>query len=185
MFHRVETVDCTADPHEVEFETVEEMLDTILRVCESDLVKAVRSVRLVYGEGEDCEEFESDFYTDPITNKNIASGAMAEKHKVAGLAFYSDAEVDKRHHLPPGLTGVKHAIRIARERLPRRCFKIFEVGVVWAFAGEASCSDYITATPESMTVDFSNQDWWVGLAGYKEHIERLSEIVGVNIEPTG
>ena len=52
--------DCTSDPHPVQFDDWEEMLDAVVRVCESDLVSGVRIVRLKIGD----REYESDRY-DP------------------------------------------------------------------------------------------------------------------------
>jgi len=211
----LEVVDCTADPHIVGYDAVEKMLEDVLRVCESDVVRAINVVRLYMGNiltiiGEDGdelevyeEEYESDYYSDPITEedfKKIAKGPYAKKHKVEGLVYKYDPPFDKltiktyrtpngetvelvRGPLPIGLTGVKKAIEMIRERLRKdptfRDFKL-EIGVVWDEFGQHNCSDYITAEGATMTVDYSNQDWYKGERNYMRHIERLAEVLGVD-----
>lgn len=180
-------VDCTADPHPVEFDELQEALEAIRRVCESDLVQAIRSVTLTLAEDGGEKTYETDYYsTRRSENASAAKHPEARDLKYAGLYYRFDAQVPPERHLPPGLLGLREAIRLALENL--ESFVRLSVGVVWAFAGDASCSDYITLPAEgcedSPVVDFSNQDWWISLPGYQEHCRRLGEILGVEIEPT-
>lgn len=58
----METVDCTADPHYVNFESLQYMYETILRVCSNPVVWAITSVRLKLN----GEKYMSDTYFAPI-----------------------------------------------------------------------------------------------------------------------
>jgi len=203
LFHNVETVDCTSDPHPVNFNGLNEMLDTILKVCEDGIVWAVRSVVLEGVEKIEVEydgdiemeniTYESDRYNETDYDKKykLAKGEMAKKHKVAGLYMTDDAHTYKNgkripmpanRHLPPGLSGLKEAIKLIKKN-PMK-FSRLNVGVSWDFVRDSSCSDYITAELDTHEVDFSNQDWWTEKEDYPAHIARLSELVGVYIEPT-
>ena len=211
----LEVVDCTADPHILGYDAVEKMLEDVLKVCESDVVRGINVVRLYMGKiltiiGEDEEErevyeeeYESDYYSDPITEEDfrkVAKGPYAKKHKVEGLVYKYDSPYDRltkktyrtcdgrtvevtRGPLPIGLTGVKKAIEMIRERLRKdpnfRDFKL-EIGVVWDEFGQHNCSDYITVEGTTMTVDYSNQDWYKGERNYMRHIRRLARVLGVD-----
>jgi len=156
LFHNPETVDCTSDPHEVSFNALNEMLDTILKVCSDDIVWAVRNVTLTsvekvkveYDRASEMENitFESDRYneSDYEKKKKLAKGEMAKKHKVAGLYMTSDAHtyVDGKRvpmpanrHLPPGLSGVKEAIKLIK-RNPEK-FESLVIGVSWDFVRDS------------------------------------------------
>jgi len=181
IFYDEETVDCTADPHYVNFETLGKMFETILRVCSNTVVWAITNVRLELN----GERYESDTYFPPITPEDsgkVAKGPYAEKHKIEGLYFFADAKVDSKHHLPPGLSGIKEAIRLLlreleSERIPKGELKI---GVAWNFVKDHNCSDYITVEDlGAPVVDFSNQDWYMENKDYSEHCERLSSVIGV------
>ncbi len=210
-------VDCTADPHILEYDTVEKMLDDVLKVCESDVVRAINVVRLSMGKAVDVidedgdrltvfeEQYESDYYSVPYNKedrKKIAKGDYAKKHKVEGLVFRHDPPFDKiteltyktpngddvkviRGPLPIGLTGVKRAIEMIKERLKKDpTFRHFhlDIGVVWDEFGDHNCSDYIFVNGLEMTVDYSNQDWYRDLPNYRRHIERLAKVLGVKPE---
>ncbi|RLF13183.1 MAG: hypothetical protein DRN06_08960 [Thermoprotei archaeon] len=210
---RLDVVDCTADPHVVNYADVKKMLEDVVRVCESDLVQAIPVVRLYVGREIETadgmvrceEEYESDDYTDsPLVarKKEPASGPYAEKHKVAGLYFYSDSPYEgkteevvelpdgrtmtiKVGKLPPGLTGVKEAVKIILGKLEENPnFRDFElrIGVVWRAFGAHNCSDYITANGRDMTVDYSNQDWYPesNPKAYARHLKKLGELLGVD-----
>jgi hypothetical protein len=210
----LDIVDCTADPHVLEYDTVEKMLADALKVCESDVVRAINVVRLYIGEeieviinGEKQithEEFyESDYYRVPFCEddkKKVAKGPYAKKHKVEGLVFDEDSPYKGRTviecvttdgkpvkivrgYLPPGLTGVKAAIEIIRKKLKENpLFGNFflSIGVVWDEFGDHNCSDYIDVDGRYMTVDYSNQDWYVYRDNYERHLERLANVLGIS-----
>jgi|GEM_PF-2053892 hypothetical protein len=213
-------VDCTADPHILDYDAVEKMLDDVLKICESDVVRAINVVRLSIGKEYEViedrgstiiseEEYESDYYTVPITkeeHRKVATGPYAKKHKVEGLVFKYDSPYEKRivkvcttvsgekvkivrGRLPVGLTGVRKAIEMIRERLKSNpSFRDFvlEIGVVWDEFGDHNCSDYIIANGRNMTVDYSNQDWYRDDASmrenYRRHLQRLAKVLGVKPE---
>lgn len=179
-------VDCTADPHPVSFDGLEDALEAIRRVCESGLVQAIRSVTLTLDTDDGEVTYETDWYSTWARDRQPVNHPEARAGKYAGLYYQSEAEVPPERHLPPGLLGLKEAIRLILEN--PECLVRLSVGVVWSFAGDASCSDYIILPAEGCegepVVDFSNQDWWVGKPGYREHCRRLGEILGVEIEPT-
>jgi hypothetical protein len=161
--------DCTSDPHLVSYGDVkaekarlEVMFNDIIRVCESKMVMGIRSVSGFMGD----IKFESDHYSDspyrgkPKAKKKVA-GPMAVKHKVAGLYWFMDAKTYGGKHLPPGLTGVKRFIEIALNAPDK--FESLDIGVVWAFAKQASCSDYIQINDgdrsgDKSTVNYGSQD---------------------------
>jgi len=221
LYLNLNVVDCTADPHVLDYHAVETMLEDVLRVCESDVVRAINVVKLSMGreyefKGEHGmtfygheEHYESDYYSVPVTAddmRKVAEGPYAEKHKVEGLVFKFDSPYERRTtetyttvdgeevevvggSLPIGLSGVKKAIGIIRERLEENpSFRDFElkIGVVWDEFGDHNCSDYITVNGRSMTVDYSNQDWYRDATSmrenYRRHLQRLAEVFGVDEE---
>ena len=181
LFYDEETVDCTADPHYVDFDGLREMYETILRVCSDPIVWAITRVRLKLN----GEEYESDTYFTPVfpeESERAVKGPYAKKHKIEGLYFSEDAEVNSKHHLPPGLSGVKEAVKLILKeldegRIPRGELSI---GVAWNFVKDHNCSDYITVKDLSEPVaDFSNQDWYLERKEYPEHCRRLSKVIGI------
>lgn len=188
LYFRPDTADCTADPHYVNYDDLDCMLDDALTVLESDLVKSITLVRVRGGEGSGIL-YESDNYTvwsgargeDPPVRK-LAEGEYAKRHKVEGLYFAGDAE--EGISLPVGLTGYKHLMNLIPTKLPWERIKSIKIGVVWIFANDHSCADYITIDPVGMSVDYSNQDWWVELEGYKQHCADLGKLLGADIEPS-
>jgi hypothetical protein len=58
------------------------------------------------------------------------------------------------------------------------------IGVIWRFAGDASCSDYISIncseSDNMTTVNYGSQDYWIGLEGYRPWGERMSKLLGVD-----
>jgi hypothetical protein len=205
LYFDSETVDCTADPHEVKYSSLRKACEDILKVCESDLVYGVEKVYL-YVKGDEKQTLESDWYDidmgkgDKSTWKK-ATGRYARKHKVEGLYFYEDAHIyvkvgvnpatgeeicerrpmPKERHLPPGLTGVKEAVRRLLQN-PEKYSKL-RIAVVWSAFMTHNCSDYITLDVDELSVDYSNQDWYVDGEGYLEHIEKLSSLLAVQISP--
>lgn len=186
LYFRPDTVDCTADPHYVNYGDLDCMLDDVLTVLESKLVKSIISVT-VYGHDDKKNDgmlYESDDYTmyegwgDKPRKK--AEGQHAEQHKVDGLYFYSDAKDELR--IPPGLTGYKRIMSMIPDKLSWEDIRLISIGIVWEFSGQHSCSDYITIDPNAMTVDYSNQDDYIGMDGYAEHCGALSALIGHEIE---
>jgi len=186
LYFRPDTADCTADPHYVNYDDLNRMLEDVLTVLESDLVKSITRV-LVYG--EDGTLYKSDLYSvfsgswgdDPPVRK-LAEGEYAKMHKVEGLYFAEDAEDDVR--LPVGLTGYRHLMNLIPTKLPWERIESISIGVIWAFANDHSCSDYITIDPMGMSIDYSNQDWWTDLPGYRQHCADLGGLIGADIEPS-
>jgi len=205
LYFDSETVDCTADPHKLSYDSLRKACEDVLKVCESDLVYGIEKVWL-YVKGDEGQTLESDWYDidmgkrDKSTWKR-ATGRYAKKHKVEGLYFYEDAHVcvkvgvdpvtgediyerrpmPKERHLPPGLTGVKEAVRRLLKN-PERYSKL-RIAVVWSAFMTHNCSDYITLDVDELTVDYSNQDWYVHDERYLNHIERLSRLLGAQICP--
>lgn len=168
-------VDCTSDPHPVEYDALPEMLEDVVRVCESEMVMGVRSVHMTLG----GEGYESDRYdeSDYGEKRKFALSDIAKKHKVYGLYFHGDAKVPGDRHLPPGLTGVKAAVEKALENPSG--FGNMCIGVVWAFVGQSSCSDYIEVPCEydSGAVNYGSQDWWIGANGYEEWCQQMADFL--------
>ncbi|MFQ6095201.1 MAG: hypothetical protein ACE5NN_03550 [Candidatus Bathyarchaeia archaeon] len=181
LFYKEETVDCTADPHYVDFETLRGMYRIILKVCSDPIVWAITSVRLELN----GEKYVSDSYFPPITEEDLGKavkGPYAKKHKIEGLYFFADAEVDSKRHLPPGLSGVKEAVRLILKELESRRTPKGElrIGVAWSFTKDHNCSDYIIVGDLSEPIaNFSNQDWYMENENYPEHCERLSRVIGI------
>jgi len=189
-----DTIDCTADPHPVSYgAAIITAIDDIIKVCTSPLVTKVYSVTLSYTTGDEKlpEQFESDYYSEPWNKSETAmTGEKAKENKVEGIrlvSFFNKNGVDKKHHLPAGLKGIRAATEIVRERynqkknLPSR----FAVYLAWAFAETGSCSDKIVATITNgiVEVDYSNQDWWTSKAGYRKHCKDLSQLIEHHISP--
>ena len=184
FYFRPDTVDCTADPHYVNYGDIDEMLQDVLTVLESKLVKSITSVT-VYGQDNEML-YESDTYSDfdgsygdkPPRTK--AEGEYAEKHRVEGLYFAGDAK--EGHSIPVGLTGYKAVMNMIPSKLPMENLRSIAIGIVWAFSGQHSCSDYITITVDGMMVDYSNQDWYMDNPNYPQHCADLSALIGHHIE---
>lgn len=96
--------------YRVGFTGREDLLEAIERVCESDLVKGIQKVHLALG----SKEYKTDYYSS-FAGK-LARGAYAKKHKVEGLFFLLDMEDKGVAHLPPGLTGLREALKLVQER---------------------------------------------------------------------
>lgn len=181
LFYDEETVDCTSDPHYVNFETRRGMYEAVLKVCSDPVVWAITSVKLELN----GERYESDRYFPPITQEDFGKavkGPYAKKHKIDGLYFLGDPKVDSGHHLPPGLSGVKEAVQLILRELENRHVPEGElrIGVAWDFVKDHNCSDYISVKELGEPVtDFSNQDWYVENENYPEHCERLSKVIGI------
>ncbi|MEM4143950.1 MAG: hypothetical protein QW445_07435 [Candidatus Bathyarchaeia archaeon] len=205
LYHNIDVVDCTADPHVVDYKNLEAACKDVLKVCESATVFGIERVTL---ESKDKDEipFVSDWYSidlgkGPDKTKWVkAEGKNAEKHKIKGLYFYREADfskeivdsagrishvtskVPKNRHLPPGLTGVKEAIKTLLKDPDK--FKVLTIIIVWSQWMTNNCSDYIRLDVENVTVDYSNQDWYIGTAGYKTHLAELSKLLGIEIPET-
>lgn len=187
LYFRPDTVDCTADPHYVNYGDISEMLGDVLRVLESSLVKSVLHVTAYNQEGGVL--YESDTYStfkgsygDKPPTRKLAEGEYAKIHKVEGLYFSQDAK--RELSIPPGLTGYKRLMDRIPNKLPVDDLRSISIAVAWTFAnGGHSCSDYITINPGDMTVDYSNQDEWMTEPGYEKHCADLGFLIGHNIEP--
>jgi len=178
-------VDCTSDAHEVNYGTLKEALNDILKVCESDLVSGIVYVSLYesndYSKGE-VKRYQSDYYHDSTygDKSKMALTEEAKKHKVYGLIFDSDYNGPPERHLLPGLTGLKEAIKLIKASPTK--FKSLHVDVCWSAWGAHNCSDDIDFELESIMVNYSNQDWYVGDEHYSDHIERLATLLGRDLE---
>jgi len=215
LYHDIETVDCTADPHPVIYPALQKACEDIIKVLESPLIFAVRIVRLDHADGK--VDSKSDRYGLYAHNNKKAQGPEAQQHKIEGLYFEEDpmetverpnldanknprkffvsddgrvcerVHYPPERHLPPGLTGARKAIKRILES-PKK-YKHLSIGIVWRAFMQHSCSDYITMDIDGIggtTVDFSNQDDYIGEAGYHEHIEALRKLLGVfgnQVEP--
>lgn len=182
-------VDCTSDPHEVNYPELETALTDIMEVCKNPILFGILSVNLyedydadIVWESDDYSDWVSDHETDP-KRKTKASGKYAEKNKVAGLYFYDDNKKTEAagRKLPVGLMGVEKAIRMILKE-PER-FERLSIGVMWKFSMNHSCSDYITLhiREEPVTVDYSNQDWYRDMDTYPAHCEALTEIISCGV----
>jgi len=185
LYFRPDTVDCTADPHVVNYSDRQVMLDDVLKVLESKLVKSITSITVYNGsntvlESDDYSVFSGSYSKDEPPTRKLATGEYAKIHKVEGLYFSEDAADDRK--IPVGLTGFRHLMKVIPEILPWESFDSIKIGVVWAFSNDHSCSDYITADFAESTVDYSNQDWWMSNISYKQHCRELSELIGQEIE---
>ena len=179
------SVDCTSDPHPVQYDaqtTMElrvAMLSDIVAICTSDMVQAIRSVRGKIGQSE----YESDYYSDwdGGGDRKKAVGDMAEKHKGAGLYFARDwgPYSDTSKHLPQGLPGLEAFVQKVYEAGPNVPVEL-SVGVVWAFAGSASCSDYIEMGGErgEGEVNYGSQDWWTENENYLPWCQQMADFLG-------
>lgn len=192
LYHSIETIDCTADPHEVSYKERQKMLDDVLKVLESDFVNAITGISVYGNEVDGWEElYDSDSYVtwdvkrDDDKPGEKASGQYAEKHKVSGLFYYSEAnESDKCKKLPIGLSGYKKVMELIKNgTLKCEDYDHISIGVVWKFSMDHSCSDYITIKHKTMIVDYSNQDDYIGIDGYEKHCKELGNFLGVTILP--
>ena len=177
--------DCTSDPHPVSYTRVAKAkrlgaaLDDIILVCESALVQSVRGVRATLG----TTWYETDRYgLDDLYNKHRqAEGDEAVRHKTAGLYWYGDP-VEKSGfvlvHLLPGLTGVKELRKRLADVLQDEVFNL-SVGVIWTFAGDHGCSDYIKIESDNPNVvDYSSQDSWISNPGYLQWGKDMKKLLG-------
>lgn len=96
----------TQHQHWAVFINQEALCESLERVCASDLVKGIQKVHLTLG----SKEYKTDYYSS-FAGK-LATGPYAEKHKVAGLYFFMDMEEQGVGHLPPGLTGLREALKV-------------------------------------------------------------------------
>jgi len=174
-----EPVDCTSDPHYVHYTSEKEMMNDVIKVCESHLVRAICSVRC-YDE-DDHLLLESDvFMPNKLAGGRLMTGPYAKKHKIEGLYFYADAET--KPSLPPGLTGVKHVAQRLEELLEKGMKELI-IGVVWTYFDDHNCSDYITANFNGLYVDYCNQDWYRDFYPrvYQRHLKELAKVLGVDL----
>lgn len=195
-FGGVETVDCTADPHPADFPDLREMHETIWRVVKDPIVRKIESVELVIEEdGQRTAYLTDDLSTLSFSDEKKLSGRKARESKTDGLYLRDDYEervemgdlnADKYRHLPNGLNGVRKAIDVLKEKLEEgnAPYGSLRIWVMWDFAGDISCSDYIDVQElNKPAADFSNQDWWIDKEGYHDHLARLSELVGTELRP--
>jgi hypothetical protein len=194
VFVRRDIVDCTADPHCVDFEDWNAAFDAVERVVKSNLVTHIRTVTVeLIPDGKKPEQLKPDDYevfaSDYLSNvalsekekKKMQTTPESKENKTYGMFLFVDSDAKSAHHLPPGIRGAMEAIKIARRNIER--LHRLSIGIIWSFAGDGSCSDYINIPAEESngvaSVDFSNQDWWIGREGYKEHCRNLSKIIGI------
>ena len=186
-YFEIMAADCTSDPHPVDYsgtadgKMAEAMLNDIVRVCESDMVMHVESVRGAIGN----TQFESDSYGNSNLydkKKGPATTDLAKKHKVYGLYHWSDpyfeGSEELHRHLPPGLTGVKAFVKEALKN-PKELTRL-SIGVTWTFAGDSSCSDYIEINGEYTSpgeVNYGSQDWWIDNEGYIPWCDQMEQFL--------
>ena len=194
-YHTIVSADCTSDPHYVHYDDGDEelkarltvMFQDIIDVCESDMIEGIRVVRGTIGE----DEYASDRYDKhpPYDKKNKKPCKTPESkdHRVYGWFHRGDPdfyeEETKHHNLLPGLTGLKQLLKLALER-PKE-FTGLSVGVVWTFAGDSSCSDYIQMgihlegdNGEMNVINYGSQDYWINHEGYHPWCDRMAEMLG-------
>lgn len=187
LYFRPDTVDCTADPHYVNYGDIEQMLTDVQKVLESSLVQSITSVNVYDAEGSTLLESDSySTWSGSNEERKKAEGEYAKKHKVEGLYFISDAKDERK--IPVGLSGYRHLVEmVIGNKLPKKVsmedIGSITIGIAWAFTGDHNCSDYITINPGSMTVDYCNQDWYTDHPGYHKHCQDLSNLIGYVIEP--
>ena len=192
-YHRLDVADCTSDPHYVAYSeedkkaVLKAMFDDIIKVCESDMVQGVRNTRATIGD----KHYESDSYSTSDWRKKgkLMKGKDAERAKIAGLYFDGEPDHDEvgedgirfSKDLPSGLLGIK---RLAEEVLKNPDgFEGCKIGVVWGFAGDHSCSDYIEIgsymdwAPGGDVVNYGSQDWWIDNEGYIPWCDGMEELL--------
>jgi hypothetical protein len=194
----IPSVDCTADPHWISFSEKDraEIADLILKVCESNVVWRISSVRVSLDETDEGEVYSgymSDSSWSDSDGKEALRGTEAERNKTAGL-FMNDA---KDANIPPGLEGVRKAIKFIKGLKANKPFYL-SIGVYWDEFQDHNCSDYIQWPPEEGgsgqydTVNFENQDWYIpgdnasdeDVKKYYSHLRRLGKVIGCAVEPS-
>lgn len=188
----LDVADCTSDPHYVSYDAaskakmLEAMLDDVLKVCKSEHIQNIRSVTGRIGD----TRYVSDHYSNSDwmkKGKGPMKGKDAEHARINGLYYSGPAsdsvdDDEEFKELPSGLNGVKRFIEEAKKD-PEN-FQGLSIGVIWTFAGDHSCSDYIEVgdmidwSPGSDVVNFGCQDWWVGKEGYYEWCDAMEEFLG-------
>jgi len=202
----LELADCTCDPHSVLFDDVRQALQGLYVVLESDLIQSIRVIFYTDTKDDEVFDFESDRFTDSERAADTKEDGTPKrpplnfdvKHKVPPF-FQRDADVPASQHLRPGLTGIRDLLEFIPQRIADG-YEVnhFEVGVVWAFAGDSSCSDYIQVVAGEynrdtrvwngenqsgpVTVMFDSQDWFAGMDGHDENYRRLGELVGKQVD---
>lgn len=177
LYYNPEVVDCTADPHIVNYKDQREMLEDVIKVLESDLVHAVATI---YVHNGNDVLFVSDEYSDSnwSGDRKLATDEFAKKHKVDGLYFVSDMEKSypKTKKIPIGLTGAKRLLELFDENKLEEADSI-TIDVMWEFSRSINCSDEIQINLEEMTVNYQNQDWDTEKEGYEEHLQKLRKLL--------
>ena len=194
----VSPVDCTSDPHPVAYtgrvkeKRIVQMMKDILDVCVSDLVSHVRVTHADIG----GVRYASDSYglgalSTKDNNQKPANSDEAVRNKVAGLTFWHDGKYDgeesgvKTREVPPGLSGLKEIIKIINKDPTK--LEGLTVGVIWKFAGDHSCSDYINVGTHDddcrdqsglHQVNYRSQDYWISLPGYLPWCDAMEELLG-------
>ena len=180
-YNIMNVADCTSDPHYVAYseeaqkERIIAMMDDIIKVCENDMVQNIRCVQGAI----DSTHYESDGYANGDwrkTGKPAMKGQDAKRAKIDGLFFSNEPSHDHDEYklskdLPSGMLGVKRFVEEVKKN--PMAFKGLQIGVIWKFAGDHSCSDYIEvgswldcSTSELDTVNYGSQDWWIDEENY-------------------
>jgi len=192
----IPSVDCTADPHWISFSKKDraEIADLILKVCESDVVWRISSVRVSLNDtdegGLDSGYMSDSSWADSKDDTKALSGQEAKKNKTEGL-FINEM---KDANLPLGLEGVRKALEFIKGLKANKPFYL-SIGVYWDEFRDHNCSDYIQWPPEEGnrpdTVNFENQDWYIpgddateeDVKKYYSHLDRLGEVIGCTVDP--
>jgi len=190
--------DCTSDPHPVSYgelkgekKRLTAMFDDILRVCESDMIEFIRILRCTI----DGKQYVSDYYDKTSWEKRSkrANTPEAKQNKHAGYFIFdaedetSDGELPAKQKLPAGLAGVRRIKELAL-KTPSK-FESLSIGVIWAFAGDSSCSDYIEINGEYTDgpdqVNYGSQDSWISKEGYKSWCSQMEKFLGRHFPRSG
>ena len=139
-------VDCTSDPHDVSYPELETALIDVLEVCKHKVLHGVNSITLREVKTHEVQGWAKRMYQEPVEWRSDTfteihlrgekkqpkqmTGPEAAKHKIEGLFFYDDAPDERK--LPPGLTGIEHAIKMWLKE-PER-FRRLSIGVMFGLA---------------------------------------------------
>lgn len=199
----LELADCTCDAHNLTVDNIPKALEVVLDICKSDIVQCIRSIGYTDERPGPTGMEEHDFRSDVFVLEDYEGLRKSppehyiKKHKIAPFLFH-DADVDDLHHLRPGLSGIKDLVELIPQRLAHGYVcTAFYIGVVWAFAGDHSCSDYIYIVGDDygasstwemegfykpVVIAPCSQDWWETKPGHKDMVEGIEQLTGFTMD---